>query len=113
MMEGAWAKELPFAITVCDREGVTLEMNDRAAQTHAKDGGRELIGKSLVDCHPEPARSRLLELLQSGQLNVYTIEKEGVKKLIYQSPWYRDGVYQGLIELSLPIPFELPHFIRG
>ena len=113
MDEGAWVKELAAAITVCDRNGVTLAMNDRAASTHAKDGGRELIGKSLVDCHPEPARSQLLELLRSGRLNAYTIEKEGVKKLIYQAPWFRDGEYQGLVELSLPIPFELPHFVRG
>ena len=33
MDEGAWVKELKAAITVCDREGVALEMNDRAAAT--------------------------------------------------------------------------------
>ena len=113
MDEGAWVKELPAAITVCDRNGVTLAMNDRAAVTHARNGGRELIGKSLVDCHPEPARSQLLELLRSGRSNAYTIEKDGVRKLIYQVPWFRDGEYQGLVELSLPIPVELPHFVRG
>ena len=112
MEEGAWVRELKAAITVCDREGVTLEMNDRAAQTHEKDGGRELIGRSLVECHPEPARSHLLELLRTGQPNVYTIEKAGVKKLIYQAPWFQGGEYKGFVELSLPIPFELPHFVR-
>ena len=45
MEEGAWVKELKAAITVCDRSGVALEMNDRAAETHEKDGGRELLGK--------------------------------------------------------------------
>lgn len=112
MEEGAWVKELKAAITVCDREGVVLEMNDRAAMTHEKDGGRELIGQSLLGCHPEPSRSQLVELLGTAQLNVYTIEKAGVKKLIYQAPWFRNGEYQGLVELSLPIPFELPHFVR-
>ncbi|MBK8598458.1 MAG: diguanylate cyclase [Holophagales bacterium] len=112
MEEGAWVKELKAAITVCDRDGIVLEMNDRAAVTHEKDGGRELIGQSLVGCHPEPSRSLLLELLQTGRLNVYTIEKAGVKKLIYQAPWFRNGEYQGLVELSLPIPFELPQFVR-
>ncbi len=112
MPDGAWLKELKAAITVCDREGVALEMNDRAAETYEKDGGRELIGRSLLDCHPERARAIFEELLRTGALNVYTIEKAGVKKLIYQAPWYRDGAYQGIVELSLPIPFDLPHFVR-
>jgi transcriptional regulator with PAS, ATPase and Fis domain len=113
MTEGAWVKELKAAITVCDREGVALEMNDRAAATHEKDGGRELIGKSILDCHPERARALFEELLKTGALNVYTIEKDGVKKLIYQAPWYLDGEYRGIVELSLPIPFEVPHFVRS
>jgi hypothetical protein len=28
-------------------------------------------------------------------------------------PWYRDGVFAGVVELSVPIPDELPHFDRG
>lgn len=99
-------------MTVCDKEGLILEMNDRAAQTFADDGGYNLIGKNLLDCHPEPARTKLKELLDNRQTNVYTIEKNGVKKLIYQAPWYKNGVYGGLVELSLEIPFEMPHFVR-
>ena len=113
MPEGAWVKEMKLAVTVCDREGIALEMNDRAAETHAADGGRELIGKSLLDCHPERARAIFEELLRTGALNVYTIEKAGVKKLIYQAPWYENGEYRGIVELSLPIPFEMPHFVRS
>jgi transcriptional regulator with PAS, ATPase and Fis domain len=113
MEEGAWVRELGVAITVCDRDGVVVEMNDRAAVTHAKDGGRELVGQSLLGCHPEPSRSLLVELLETQRTNVYTIEKDGVKKLIYQTPWFRDGEYQGLVELSLPIPFVMPHFARS
>jgi hypothetical protein len=33
--------------------------------------------------------------------------------LIYQSPWYRDGQYAGFVEISLEIPFDMPHFIRA
>ena len=113
MPDGAWAKELRAAITVCDREGVALEMNDRAASTFEKDGGRELIGKSLLDCHPGRARALFAELLRTGGTNVYTIEKDGVKKLIYQAPWYEGGEYRGIVELSLPIPVEVPHFVRS
>ena len=35
-----------------------------------------------------------------------------MRKLIYQSPWYRDGAYAGFVELSLEIPAEMPHFVR-
>ncbi len=109
-----WIKEFPGSATVCDPDGIILYMNDKSARTFEKDGGLALIGKNLLDCHPEPARGKLQALLEKRDFNnVYTIEKNGVKKLIYQSPWYRDGVYAGFVELSLEIPFELPHFVRG
>ena len=114
MKENEWIKEFPASITVCDEGGVILEMNDKAAMTFEKDGGRKLIGSNMLDCHPEPARTKTEHLLAAREKNVYTIEKNGIKKLIYQSPWYRNGEYAGFVELSLEIPFtELPHFIRS
>jgi PAS domain-containing protein len=107
-----WVKEFPAAITVCDRDGIILELNDRAVESFRTDGGTGLIGRNLLDCHPEPARTQLEQLLAAGSANVYTIEKAGVKKVIYQSPWYENGVYAGLVELSLVIPESMPHFIR-
>ena len=67
----------------------------------------------MLDCHPEPSRTKTERLLKAREKNVYTIEKNGVKKLIYQSPWYKNGEYAGFVEMSLEIPFELPHFIRS
>ena len=110
--EYAWVKELPGAVTVCDAQGMIIEMNDRAEKGFAEDGGRALIGKNVLDCHPEPARSELASLMEKRQRNVYTIEKNGAKKLIYQSPWYINGEYAGFIELSLEVPFDMPHFVR-
>ena len=107
-----WVKEFPGAITVCDAEGIILEMNDKAVRTFEKDGGAKLVGKNMLDCHPEPARSKTERLLAAREKNVYSIEKSGIKKLIFQSPWYKCGKYAGFIELSLEIPFEMPHFIR-
>jgi hypothetical protein len=112
MKEAAWAKEFPAAITVCDESGVVLEMNDRSCSTFAADGGAELIGKNLLDCHPGLAREKVAALLKSGAANCYTIEKGGVKKLIYQSPWFEGGTYRGFVELSIPIPEQMPHFLR-
>jgi transcriptional regulator with PAS, ATPase and Fis domain len=112
MKEGGWIHEFPAAITVCDQHGIILAMNDRACSTFADDGGANLIGTNLLDCHPEPARTTVQHLLESGRSNVYTIEKGGIRKLIYQSPWYDNGEYAGLVELSLPIPKEMRHFVR-
>lgn len=113
MPEHEWIKEFPAAITVCDTEGIILEMNDKAAKTFEKDGGYKLIGTSMLDCHPDPARGKVERLLNAKLKNVYTIEKNGVKKLIYQSPWYKEGIYAGFVEISLEIPLEMPHFIRS
>ena len=108
-----WIKEFPAAVTVCDETGIILDMNDRAAKAYENDGGRALIGSNMLDCHPERARVKTEALLAACQKNIYTIEKNGVKKLIYQSPWFRNGRYSGFVELSLEIPFEMPHFNRS
>lgn len=113
MPAAKWVEEFPGAVTVCDADGIILEMNARSATVFAADGGRALIGTNALDCHPERARAIMRDLLASGQKNVYTIEKNDVKKLIYQSPWYRGGVYAGFVELSLEIPAEMPHFVRA
>lgn len=102
-----------FAVTVTDAMGTIVAMNPVAATTFAADGGAALVGKSVLDCHPEPARSVLAELLATGRANHYTITKSGRRKIIHQMPYHVDGVFAGLIELSLPIPDELPHFERG
>lgn len=103
-------EEFPAAIEVCDRDGILLYVNDRAAETVA---GRDQIGTNILDCHAEPARSKFQEMLESGQANIYTIEKAGQHKLIYQVPWYVDGIYAGFVEMALPIPHQMPHFVRG
>jgi len=113
MSEHDWIQEFPAALTVCDADGIILEMNDKAAKTFESDGGYALIGKNMLDCHPGLSRIKTEQLLAAKEKNVYTIEKNGIKKLIYQSPWYKNGKYAGFVELSLEIPFEMPHFIRG
>jgi hypothetical protein len=112
MPQHPWVQEFAGAITLCDPDGIILEMNDKAVRTFQEQGGAALIGTNMLDCHPEPARTKTRELLDSRRTNVYTIEKRGQKKLIYQAPWYENGQYGGFIELSLELPAEMPHFIR-
>ena len=101
-----------MAITVTDHSGKIIEMNDQAIKLFAKDGGKELIGKDVFECHPEPARKKLAEMTAGETINCYTIEKNGIKKMIYQAPWYQDQEFKGFVELSFEIPFDLPHFLR-
>jgi transcriptional regulator with PAS, ATPase and Fis domain len=109
----AWLDGIAVAATVCDRQGICLYLNAHAARMFAKDGGRALIGRSLLDCHPEPARLRFAAQLASPSPNSYTIEKHGVRKLIHQVPWFADGAFAGVVELSFELPETLPHFVRG
>ena len=111
-MDFDWIKEFQGAITLCDVNGKILYMNDKSCRTFEKQGGGDLIGKSLFDCHGKESSEKLKELIQNRTDNAYTIEKYGIKKLIYQSPWYIKGEFKGLIELSLEIPLEMEHFVR-
>lgn len=112
-LESPWIKEFPGSIIVCDPEGIILEMNDKAARGYEKEGGLKLIGSNLLDCHPEKARRKVEQMLATCEANIYTIEKKGIKKFVYQSPWYREGQYAGFVEFVLEIPSEMPHFIRS
>jgi transcriptional regulator with PAS, ATPase and Fis domain len=107
-----WTEGMQAAMTVCDENGKVLYLNEKAAQTFAKNGGKALVGTNLMDCHPEPARSKVKDLLANPRYNAYTIEKNGIKKLIYQTPWYENGKFCGYVELSMEIPFEMPHHVR-
>ena len=108
----AWVQNFPGAVTVCDPSGIILAMNTKSAEQFSDEGGIKLIGTNLLDCHPEPARSKVKKMLDTQQNNIYSIEKNGVKKLVHQSAWFEDGQYAGFIELVLEIPFEMPHFSR-
>lgn len=107
-----WLDGVAVSIVTCDTAGVCTYMNERACQMFAKDGGRALLGRSLLDCHPEPARSRLLDMLRTPRANSYTVEKAGKKKLIHQAPFSRDGVFAGVVEIGIDLPDPLPHFVR-
>ena len=108
-----WAAGFPGDITVCDAEGVILYLNDRSAagirqgrwpRPHRQEpaglppGALPHPGEGAAGLHnastPTPSRRR------------------ASTKLIYQTPWYKDGVFAGLVEMSLEIPADMPHFVR-
>jgi transcriptional regulator with PAS, ATPase and Fis domain len=107
-----WLDDVDITISGCDAEGTTTYLNARAAKAFDSTGGYDLIGKKMADCHPGASRERFLALLSSQEQQAYTIEKQGKRRLIYQSPVFHEGKFAGYVELSLPLPDTLPHFRR-
>lgn len=101
-----------IAVTICAKDGTILDMNEKSRKTFLKPGREELIGHNVLDCHPEPARSLLADMLKNPRTNIYTVEKEGLKKLIFQTPWYENGEYAGFMELSIVLPENIPNRVR-
>ncbi len=108
-----WIEKLDGNVIVSDADGRIIYMNERALRSYEKDGGKDLIGADVMACHNENSRNKIREIMETGKPNVYTIEKQGKRKIIYQSPWFVDGEFRGIVEFSLEIPAEMPHFIRG
>jgi hypothetical protein len=107
-----WIEGLPVAVTVTAADGTIIAMNEASRETFASDGGAALIGRSVFDCHPEPALTTTRRLYEAQHPNHYTIRKNGRKKIIHQMPWFEGGTFAGFIEISIPIPDDLPHFDR-
>ena len=106
-----WARGLNCSITVCDKDGVIIYMNDRAVEQYRKRGN--LIGTNLFGCHSARSQEIIRHLIESGGSNCYTIEKAGVHKLIFQSAWSVGGQVAGLCEISIVTPPEMPHYVRS
>ncbi len=102
-----WADEFEGAITICDREGIVVYMNENSKAQFRKNGGGKLLGKNLLDCHPEPSKSMLKEMLKQPKRHVYTVEKKGLKKQIIQTPWMEKGEFRGVVEISFELPKDM------
>ena len=107
-----WIETLDGAVIASDIEGNIIYLNNKATSNFEKHGEQKLIGTNLKDCHKDSSNQKIKEMMETHEKNIYTIEKKGKKKLIYQAPWFKDGEFAGLVELSLEIPFDMPHFIR-
>ncbi|MBI5540105.1 MAG: PAS domain-containing protein [Bacteroidia bacterium] len=111
-MTDLFLSELPVAITVSDKDGKILYMNKKSAKVFENYGGEALIGTNLKDYHNQVSNSKIAEMLSNNTTNAYTIEKNGIKKMIYQAPWNENGKVMGMIEFSFEIPVSMNHFVR-
>ena len=108
----AWAEGTHCAITVCDLDGKIIFMNERSRATFDKEG-QTMLGKNLMPCHSERSQEMIRHMIATDTVNCYTIDKQGVKKMIYQTPWRdSDGTVRGMVEISMVIPTDLPHYTR-
>ena len=112
MPEKRWMDSIDVAITVCDRAGTIVGMNERSKEIFAEDGGGDLIGRNLFECHGPESAETIRRLISTGTSNTYTVEKHGTRKLIHQTPWHEDGVVAGLVEVSIVLPETMPHQVR-
>jgi sensor histidine kinase regulating citrate/malate metabolism len=108
-----WTKNFSAAITICNKEGVITYLNDQAAAMFANNGGYDLIGKNLSECHRQSSTEKMAEIMRSGKPHVYTTEKKGTKRLFYQAPHIENGEVLGIVDLAMEIPLDIPHHIRS
>lgn len=100
-------ENVAVSMTVCDTQGDVVYQNVKAVEALG-----EARGNNLQECHKPSSWEKIVEMLASGTTNAYTIEKRGVRKLIYQTPWYEDGKVAGLVEFSIVLPEGMPHKVR-
>lgn len=102
--------EVNCAVTICTADGIIVYMNDKAREVFASHG--DLIGANLFECHSPASIEKIRHMLATGESNAYTISKNGQRKMIYQTPWRVDGRIKGMVEISMVIADEIPHYIR-
>lgn len=101
------------AVTVCDKNLAVVYINDKAAVTFASQGGASLKGKNLAACHKASSVEKIFRIMETGKPNVYTIEKAGVHKLIWQAPWRQNGEVVGVVEIAVELPDDMPNYVRS
>ncbi len=95
-----WAFRMNCAVTVADADCNIIYMNERSRQTFSNRGGADLIGHNLMDYHNDRSKEIIRRLLAEGGTNAYTA-------------WFDDeGHVAGLVELSMVIPADMPHYVR-
>ena len=76
------------AVVICDLEHTIIYMNSVAINRYGKWGGKDLIGKSLLDCHNEKSRESINKVLDWFKASkdhniVYTFHNEKENKDVY------------------------------
>ena len=75
-------------IVICDLEHTIIYMNDTAIGSYAKWGGKELLGRNLLDCHDPRSGEMIKKVVEhfrkdEGNNIVYTFYNEKENKDVY------------------------------
>ena len=76
------------AVVICDLEHTIIYMNPAAVERYAKWGGKDLMGRSLMNCHTEKSREmiqKVIDWFKASKDNniVYTFFNEKENKDVY------------------------------
>lgn len=75
--------EINGAIIASTTDGIVVYQNDKSK---AADGN--MIGKNMRRCHKPESLAKIDAMINNNASREYTIEKNGVKEFICQTPWY-------------------------
>lgn len=86
---------LRAAVTLADHEFQICFMNDRAAAFYAADGGAELIGTNLLDCHRDEHKRVIRAAYARYRAGDLTPTRYRARKT--------DGALEGIVHIPLVI----------
>jgi hypothetical protein len=105
-----WAENSRSPITLCDGNADIVYMNKKSQSMLSKD--KNLIGKSLFDCHKIESNVIIKDVMTQQTTNTYFVVKNGKKKLVYQESIIKDGQTIGISEISVEIPENIETMYR-
>jgi sensor histidine kinase regulating citrate/malate metabolism len=107
-MKPEWFRDIDAGIVVCDAAGVILSMNESAVRMFRKSGGRDLIGRNILECHPDRTIKQVEELLEKKESYCYMVDIKGSRSMLFLNPWYENEVYGGFVEFIFSLPGDVP-----
>ena len=83
-------------VVVCDLEHTIIYMNKAATRRYAKNGGKALLGKSLLNCHMPKAREIINQVLDWFRADkdhniIYEFRNDEENKDVYMVALRDDG----------------------
>lgn len=107
-----WVEEFPGMISVCDKNGKVLVMNRKIADYFESKGGKKLIGSNLFDCHGKSSGAQIHALMVKEKTHIYIAEENGERELVIHAPWYQQGEFSGLVEITVPLEGDINEIKR-
>jgi len=103
---GALFEGLRASVTIADQDFQIIFMNDRACAFYAEDGGAELVGKNLLDCHNAEQTAVIRDAFaryRAGDLTPTRYhqaqKEESAPESIVHIPLIVEGQFRGIAEL--------------